>query len=275
MEWTAPTHRRRRAEVTAGERAVIEGRLERGPDSELHGSASTYRSIASFGWIMKSTKRRGMHVSTENLSRRHELRERAFIWTTVWAAVFGLVATAFVLPYHLRLLRGKNVAAQYINKQMYQTRQGKGGVATHYGVNVQYVDDGGQSQRDRFEIDVADYNALPYRSSHVWLRVVSAHPLATTLGKSSSVASWQMALATTVLGFGIYRIVRTHRHRRWYEGHLVEHGSGVLPPPPNTRFADDAIQTYVPAKPRVAPDVEPISTDFQEKTEGRDERPRN
>ncbi|MBK9265682.1 MAG: hypothetical protein IPM54_38570 [Polyangiaceae bacterium] len=262
MEWTSAASRRRRAELTPGERAIIEGRLERGPDPETKGAGGSYRAAVSMGWIMKPTKRKGMYVSAESLSLRHELRAKAFVWTTIFVSLLGIVATSSVVPYRARLIRGKTVVADYIGKGTYETRDSKGRTRIHRTAIVNYSDDEQHNQIRRFEVDSDDYDALPLGRGKIWLRQVGAHPWATALGKNSSVASWQIALAATALGLGIYWIIRTHRHRRWYEGPLIEDGDGTLPPPPNARFAEDTLPAQPQARRPVVPKEEFIIPDF-------------
>lgn len=262
MEWFEMTHRRRRAELVAEERAVIEGVLERGADPEVRGGPS-YREHHSTGWIMRPTKRQGMRVSTEGLARRHELRARAFFWTAILTVLLGLGAMGVVLPYRLRLFFGKNIVAKYLGKETITSRSGKGNVRTSHGVRIQFEDTRGLIVDNRFEVDRDDYSALPYSTGKIWFRHVASEPRASALGKNSSVASWQLIIAAVVLGYGFYRIVRTHRYRRWYEGPLIQEGSGVLPVPPNIRFPAEEIKQVLSQPQRTTgPTVDRISADF-------------
>jgi hypothetical protein len=269
MEWHEMTRRRRRAELVPAERAVIEGVLRRGPDPELQKSGS-YRAATATGWIMHPTKKGGMSVSAESLSRRHELRTRAFAWTAAWGIFLGIVAMSVVVPYRARLLFGKTVVANYLGKETYETVNGKGGRQTHYAARVFFEKEHGGVLQERFDVDAKEYSALPTSPGRIWLRYVSAYPWATALGRNASVASWQLLIAAAILGMGLYRIGRTHRHRRWYEGQVVEEGTGILPVPTNERFLADSIEWARKNKRPAAPIVERISADFTNETNGRD-----
>ncbi len=268
MEWLDAKQRRKRAELTGGESAFIEGVLERGQDPEEHSASAGYRSAAASGWIMKPSRRRGMSVSTENLSRRHELRVRAFVKTTVILAALAIVAGCCTLPYRARLWRGSNVVAHYQGKQVFQTRQSKGGVKTHYVVNVKISGALGDTHQ-QFDVDERDYRRLPQEHGQIWLRHVPAHPWTTVLGKGSSVSRVQPLLAAIIVALGIFQAVRTHRYRRWYEGHLLETGNGMLPPPTNARFAERPIPDNppLPTLSRAREVIDPIEPDF--KAEGK------
>lgn len=135
MEWFEMARRRRRAELTAEERAIIEGVLERGADPEMR-SEHSYRAEHATGWIMKATARQGMRVSTESLARRHELRARAFFWTVVLAVVLCVGAIGIVFPYRIRVLFGKTIAADYVGKETFTTPSGKRGVTIHHAVRI-------------------------------------------------------------------------------------------------------------------------------------------
>ncbi len=269
MEWHEMTRRRRRAELVPAERAVIEGVLRRGPDPELQKSGS-YRAATAMGWIMHPTKKGGMFVSAESLSRRHELRARAFAWTTVWAIVLGIFAMSMVVPYRVRLLFGKTVVANYLGKETYETRNSKGQTRKHYCARVFLDEESGRLLQERFDVDPNEFTSLPTAPGRIWLRYVPAYPWATTLGKNASVASWQIFLAAAILGLSLYRIGRAYRHRRWYEGQVVEQGQGILPEPVNSRFLADTGHWPPKTKGPAAPIVERISADFTTETERRD-----
>jgi hypothetical protein len=260
MEWLEMMRRRRRAELVPAERAVIEGVLRRGPDPEQQGSSS-YRAAIAMGWIMQPTKKAGMFVSAESLSRRHELRARAFVWTTAFVVTLGLLVMGIVVPYRARLLFGKTVVANYMGKETYETRTSKGQRQTHYAARVHYEEEG-RFLQERFDVDPNDYATLPKSPGRIWLRYVPAYPWATALGKNASVAYWQILLAAAVAGLSLYRIGRTHQHRRWYEGQVIESGNGPLPTPMLSRFLADAIEYPSKIKRPAAPIVERISADF-------------
>lgn len=256
MEWHAPTRRRRRAELTPEEGAVIEGRLERGTDPELHGPASTYRTIASTGWIMKPTKRKGMYVSAESLSRRYDLRARAFIRATIAMVAATMIAACIIGAYRVRLWRGENVVANYLGRANFLDSRKNGNGLPHYGVTVTYVDDSNKKFDELVEIDYGDWSDLPDKRGQIWLRYVPSSPWATTIGKGASVNGLHLLLSAGILAAGIYFIRQTARHRRWYEGQLIEKAEGHLPPPTKAMFVDAG------PKPPIVPIPDRISIDF-------------
>ncbi len=262
MEWFDVHRRRRRAELVGEERAVVEGILKRGDDPEMRGGQS-YRKGASLGWVMLPTQKRGMRVSTESLARRHQLRASAFKATAGLVFLIGLGAMCCVVPYRARLWFGQNVVAIYLGKDTYYSSSGRRGLTPHYAVRVHSQDERGLFDTNRLDIDLVDYALLPVSPGKIWYRRVELLPSASTLGKNSSVAIWQMVAAAMLGGLAIYRIVTTHRYRRWYEGPVIEGGSGVLPVPPNIRFpAEEIVRVQPEPRKLVGPAVDRISADF-------------
>lgn len=261
MEWQKQDRRKRRAELVEGEPAIIEGKLERGKDPELK-SAVAYREVGAQGWVMKPTKRRGMSISSEGLARRHELRAKAFVRTMIVTLAVGLLAMSVTIPYRLRVIAGENVEATYVSRGTYWGT-GKSRNKRFFMAHVKYIDGDGREQSKAIDIDKADYDALPANSGRMWMRVVSAQPRASTLGKDSSVASLQLIFQMLIVGFGLLHINATKSYRRWYEGHLVDKGAGQLPFPPNSRFRDVEGEGKRLEQRPLAADVAPISTDFK------------
>lgn len=266
MEWLAPAFRRRRAELTPGERAVVEGRLEHAVDPELHGPNATYRTVASKGWVMKPTKRRGMYVSTESLSRRHELRARAFSRAMLFAMVINVIAASVLFQYRTSLVLGHNVGAHYGGKKHYQTHDSKGRVIQHYAAIVSYMDDPVHVFSEQIDLDYNDFVKLPQNNSRIWLRYVPGRNWATTLGVGASVNAPLLIISAILVGIGFYRIIRAKLHRRWYEGQVVEQAHGPLPVPMNIRFVADEVALSSKTKPLVAPAVDRITVDFTTET---------
>lgn len=258
MEWTSPTWRRRRAELSEGEHVVIEGCLERGPDPEANEMTSTYRSNTPVGWVMKDAKRRGMSISTEGLSKRHELRARAFLRTLAAVLLVELASLGILAPYHIRLVLGRNVVGYYHGKHFYQTTGGKQRVVNHYTASISYVDDSGDVYGENVEINSEDFDRLPNQSRRIWIRYVPGKSWATSLGIGTSVNGPMVLFALGFEALGIFLLVRTHRRKRWYESPLVQNMPGPLPPPTRERFRLEPIET----PPAAAPDVEPISANF-------------
>lgn len=268
MEWTMPTWRRRRAELSVGEHVVIEGRLERGFDPEAHEAASTYRSKAPVGWVMKDAKRRGMNISTEGLSKRHHLRARAFLRAFWLVLLVELMAVGVLGTYHIRLILGRNVVANYHGKLFSETTDSKRRRVPHYKAMVSYQDDSGDVYSEHVEINRDDFNAVPNQGRRIWIRYVPGKPWATALSLGTSVHASMLVLALSFEAVGIFWMVRAYRRKRWYEAPLVQEVQGELPPPTHERFVADQVEESVPQEQRpAAPEIEPISTNFTEKSE--------
>lgn len=238
-EWLDRHERRLRAELLPGEHAIVEGILRREHDPEEGGAHVGYRQAASQGWVLKPGRHGRMHVSTEDLSRRHVLRARAFKFALAWMVFAALIAQAPLAPYRARVFLGKNVIADYSGKSSYQTRTSKGGVQTHYIAKVWYGAAGGEREYLDAEIDVGDYRDLPSSPGKMWVRHVPEWETATALGAGSSVHFWGWFLAVCCTFGGIAKLVMTHRYRRWYEGNVEQKGQGELPIPTGERFRAD------------------------------------
>jgi len=249
-EWMSQTRRKQRAELLPGEWSVVEGRLHKAPDPEGSGQAAGYRQAATAGWVMKPSPQKGMHVSTESLSRRHELRGRAFVWTTVWVVLLGLLMNAPLFTYRARVFLGENVVATYLGKRAYTTTS-KGKQHNHYSVNTQYEREPGVMEYGGIiDVDHEDFVELPGQPGEIWIRRVPSVPIATALGQGSSVSSVFLFAAAVAAGLTWFRVFRTHTYRRWYEGRLVENGRGPLPPQSNERFLADDLLAFEARKKR-------------------------
>lgn len=241
IESLTATKRQRRAELTPNEYAVIEGRLERGADPELQSTSTTYRNAVATGWVMKPDKRRGMSVSTESLSRRHELRAQAFGKVAVWVLLSSLGALLVPWPYYTRLVLGRNVYAEYRGKETYIDMSGKKR-RNAYGVLVSYEDPAypERSYISRNEISHRDFPRLPTtKDRYIWLRYVPGRDWATCLGRGTSVHALSMIASTYLVAVAFFITAGTWRRRRWYENHLIDVGAGPLPDPLKSRFRVD------------------------------------
>ena len=250
MEWTAQNHRRRRAELVPGEEAVVEGSLQRGHDPEAMQSGG-YRDAAVLGWVMKPAADGGMHISTEDLSRRHTLRARAFKKTLVYSILLGVLAQVPLVPYWTRVFSGEDVAATYVSRDMQMGRDRKG---NRFNLPMIMLELGEGTDRRllRKQIDTFDYAKLPEPGAKIWVRHVPGDLETTALGRGSPVSIIAFFFAAACAAVAVVLAWNTHRHRRWYEGKLVDAGQGRLPEPPMIRFTDvpvpDAPQS--PAAPR-------------------------
>lgn len=267
-EWLHPTRRKLRAELLPGEWAAVEGRLCKAPDPEGSGQAAGYRQAAVTGWAMKPSPQKGMHVSTESLSRRHELRARAFKWACAWVVFLGFLMNAPLFTYRARVFLGENVVATYRGKGIY-TSTSKGKRKNEYTVHVTYEPAPGVAgDRDLIEVDKDDYMELPGNQGEIRVRRVPGFPVATALGQGSSVWSVLWGAAAAIVGLAWFRVLSTHIYRRWYESRVIEKGKGPLPPQSNERFlADDPVAFEARRKrglaraARAAKHVDPIPMD--------------
>ncbi|MDI1449350.1 hypothetical protein [Polyangium sp. 6x1] len=267
-EWLHSSRRKLRAELLPGERVIVEGRLHKAPDPEGNGETAGYREAAAMGWTMKPSPQKGMHVSTESLSRRHELRARAFYWTSVWVVFLGFVMNAPLATYRARVFLGESVVASYLGRRTYETNNGKGHKTQHRAVDVRYESPPGTVRfGGLIEVDEDDFMELPLEKGQIWVRRVPSFPIASAIGQGSSVWFHLWCAAAVIAGLAVYRAYRTHTYRRWYEGRLVEKGKGPLPPQTNERFlADDptaleARRTRALRRESAAKRMEPIPFD--------------
>jgi len=233
-EWIQPLERRVRAELRAGEHAIVEGVLRRSEDPEEMASGKGYRQAAHPGWVMKPGPR-GMQISTEDLSRRHALRARAFKWTIFWVVIAGIFMQIPLFEYRRSFANGRSFVAEYLNKSSYTSRGSKGKITVHSLVHVAYQDERGVAQRRSIEVDEADWTELPLGPGTIWMRHRPGDVAA--LGKGASILSVYWLFAAGLLGLGIYRVGSTFLYRRWYEGRLKDKGQGPLPPPTGQRFS--------------------------------------
>jgi hypothetical protein len=248
MEWVDPYRRRRRAELSPGETAVVEGTLAHGDDPEAMASGGSYRDAAARGWVMKPMANGRMHVSTEGLARRHTLRAQAFDRALLVVIALAVAAQLPLYTYWARVLLGQDVAADYMGKTSHLTRDSKGRLSTHYKAWFAYWHGGVSTEDESEDIDRDDYQRLGDKGGKIWIRRVPGHRWATALGPGSSVGVIPWFFAAAMAGIAVFQAHRTHRYRRWYEGTVVDKGSGALPAPPMTRFADDPGPDPEPAR---------------------------
>ncbi len=239
-EWHDAFRRRLRAELLPGEWAVVEGRLHKAPDPEGTETVG-YRQANAMGWTMKPSPRKGMHVSTEDLSRRHSLRARAFERTCRWVVLLALLMNVPLSTYRARVFFGENTVLTYFGKTTYETYDSKRRSTLHYAVQVgnEPEPDATHYKAITIEIDEDDHNTLVYDKALIWMRVVPGVPMAMALGQGSSVKTLLWAIAGAIVGLALYRTRKTHMYRRWYESRVLEKGTGKLAAPTNERFLSD------------------------------------
>jgi hypothetical protein len=231
-EWTSRTERRKRAALTAGETAFVEGRLERAHDPE-GGTAAGYRE-AALGWVMRAPPGRKLAVSAEPLEHRHELRLRALEKLFPLLLVGFVVTQAPLLGFWMRAFAGHDVEAAYVRKETYATKDSKGRLTQHYVVDVRVP---GEAESRRFEIGGSDYGDIALPPGTAVVRKVGALSFATRLGPGASIGLFSFLAALALGGAFVAKTSAVLRHKRWYERPLAESGSGELPSPPGTRFA--------------------------------------
>ena len=234
MVWTEREHRTRTAELTAGEEAIVEGVLRRGPDPEERGPGAGYRDAAPRGWVMRPRPGADLHVSTEALSERHRIRARRFALGGLSLLLVFSITLGVGSTYLARVFAGSPAAARVIDRRYFTTRDSKGRRHDHYVVDlaVERPADGAVYHTTE-ELDSSDWSRVgPGDLLH--FEHVGAFSLASALGRGSSIHVLSLGLMAllTLLGTGFY-LAATQR-RRWYEGQLVDTGRGRLPQPPTS-----------------------------------------
>ncbi|MBL8678148.1 MAG: hypothetical protein JNK05_03240 [Myxococcales bacterium] len=234
--WTSTHTRQRRAVLSAGERAIVEGELVRGPDPEASGEG--YRGSAA-GWVLRP-RDGAVNISAEDLGRRHTLRGRAFFKALFIVPVLGALALLPTLTAHARLVAGQDTLADYVQRATWTTRNNKGHVTHHYAARFALRDTG---ETHTIEVDRSDYESLPDSRGFneegpqtIWVRRVPSMPVALCLGAGATLSAWLLALSALGLGGVGYFVWKRHTYRRWYERTLVESHSGHLPEPSMRTF---------------------------------------
>ena len=236
-EWIVKPSRRKRAALTEGEAAYVEGQLERGHDPE-GGAAAGYRE-AAMGWVLRP--RRGLvHVSTEPLAHRHELRLRA-LERVFLVLLLGFVAVQAPLgTFWLRALAGRDVDVPYRGKHLYSTQDSKGRRTLHEVADYALEVKGAEPVARTAEVSHDTYAALPTEPGTIALRRVAHADLADALGRGPSLGVVSYLLGLVMGGLLVHGLYRVLTHKRWYERPLVDTGlQGPLPAPPGTRFVRD------------------------------------
>lgn len=235
--WVEKWRRYKRAELDPGERAFAEGILRKRHDPTIAGAG--YRD-AGESWVLMPLAGR-IHVSTEDVSQRHRLRARAFVWAMVLLPLWALGALLPVYPYFKRAMDGHDELTPYLGRYHYTTRTSKGQIVHHWVARFATIEQGYGS----VEVDESDYNqSLPERELEsstgprtIWVRRVDDSPKLTTVGQGNTVHfGWWCLSATLVLCVGGW-VAKKHWHKRWYERALQEGGSGVMPEPNGSVFA--------------------------------------
>jgi hypothetical protein len=224
--------------LSRNEAAIVEGELVRGHDPEAAGEGYRDNSV---GWVLRP--RDGfVHISTEDLGRRHSLRARAFAIALLVQPLLAAVALLPTLTAHARVFAGHDETATYEQRTSWTTRNNKGRVTQHYGVRFVLE---GTEHTETIEIDRQDYYAVPeVRGASesgpqmIWVRRVPSMSIATSVGQGPTVNGWLYALAVLMAAGVAYWVWQRHSYRRWYERTLVERASGHLPKPSGRTFND-------------------------------------
>lgn len=238
--------RKRRAELTPGERVVVEGRLGRARDPESAG-AQSYRDPGQ-GWVMRPMRDGSMRFSSEDLARRHRLRARALYVTAVFVAFGWLAAQGTLAGYRLRQVAGRDVAAEYRGKRNYTTYNQKNRRVQHYVVDYVETDAAGLETVTSAEIAGPDYWNVPKAAPAVMVRRVAAARWATALGRGAGVHGAMLVVPLFIAALAWLRLGMTLVYKRWYEQRLDERNKhGVLPLPDGSLFR--AATAPVPSRP--------------------------
>jgi hypothetical protein len=234
-EWVDRAERRLRAELTPGERVVVEGRLVRGHDPE-GGTSTGYRDAAQ-GWVMQPGRGGRMHLSAEDLAHHHRLRLRALERLFPFLLGAWVLAQAPLVGFRLRQFSGVDVVDAYSGKHTYLTRDSKGRTTTHRVVDFTDVDRHGQPTASTAEVSAGDFEALPTSPGTIHVRRVAHAPFATALGRGAAVSSFAWGASLVIAFVALMKLRGVLVHRRWYERKVNELGlTGKLPSPPGTRF---------------------------------------
>jgi hypothetical protein len=236
MQWVQKWQRQKRAQLDPGERAIAEGILRRRHDPNVAGVG--YRGVGESWGLMPLAGR--IHVSTEDLAQRHQLRARAFARAMLLLPLWTIGALVPVYPYFARAKYGRDEKAGYLGRYHYTTRTSKGGIVHHW--EARYMAEHGYGS---VEVDESDYDralrehdvGTSYVRRTIWVRTVEGSPMLTTLGRGNTVHfGWWCLSAALVCCVGGW-VAKKHRHKRWYERPLDESGSGVMPEPNGSVFS--------------------------------------
>lgn len=234
--WTSTHTRRRRAVLSAGEHAIVEGELVRGPDPEDAGEG--YRS-SNVGWVLRP-RDATINISAEDLGRRHALRRWAFFRALFIVPLLGALALLPTLTAHARLVGGEDTLADFVQRIAWTTRNNKGRESQHYAARFVFRDG---TETHTIEVDRSDYESLPEQRGAsedgpraIWVRRVQSMPIALSLGSGATLNAWLFLLSALGLGGVGYFVWKRHTYRRWYERALEESHGGRLPKPSMRTF---------------------------------------
>jgi hypothetical protein len=242
--WESYRERYHRAELTPGEFVIAEGIVRRGHDPEIVGGEG-YRDGAQ-GWVLGPLAGR-IHLSSEDLARRHALRARAFKRMLGWLPAALALSFLPLGTFLWRAVAGESVLATYTGRTSWTSRSSKGRIVYHYALTYEVppaalsVHESGVFETGRIEVSEDDYRLrLPDggQLSQIWLRRVPGHPMLTSTGPKPTV-NYIPALFSLGLMCAVgYQVRKRHVYRRWYEGEMNEEGKGPMPSPSDERFAE-------------------------------------
>jgi hypothetical protein len=210
------TARTRYAELSPGEEIYAVGELRRAHDPEL--SPTGYRS-GKDGWVLRAPPGGDLLLSSEALDQRFRRRARAARVTAATAAALALAVASLCAPYFARAAGGEVVEATVVDRELHTGEDSKS-----YSLIVE-----ASGGRISLSADERAYDRAASLPMRVPVRFVKAWPWASTLGRENGlhIGGVLGGVAAVILML----ILRAHfraKSSAWYEGKLVDKGSGKL-----------------------------------------------
>lgn len=211
------TFRTRFAELSPGEKIYAVGELDRGHDPER----ADYRGQAS-GWILRAAPGQDLLLSSEPLDRRFRRRARTVRFATWAIPILALCAVSFWAPCAARILFGKTVDATVTDREC-ESDSGDG-----RSCSMLVTAPGGA----RLKLNVPPATCLAEPGASVPVRYVAQWPNASAAGRGlrfdtgfASAALLPILFGMALVGWWILQ-----SESAWYEGAVVDNGSGKLAP---------------------------------------------
>lgn len=220
IDHTEPRGREKRMHVAAlqpDEQIFVSGDLVE--EADVGGDFLGYRDMPLTRLVMRG--RRRLVLSAEPLEKRHWARARFHLaWLGRWTLALGFIHGLLLMPYHLRAWTAPVRIGTVESARTSVSRHSRGST-THYKVTLD-VD----GQMRTFEVDRATYLVaqrgvlMPFRDAGPSWQAIGARP---TVNRFAAIAA---AFLVFVLGSAYKK--RRELSRPWYEGNLVQPGTGRL-----------------------------------------------
>jgi hypothetical protein len=217
------TQRTRVAELTAGEQVFAMGTLTRELDPEPRSSEGGAYRGAPTGYVLRRPASSPVLLSTEPLGRRFRSRAWLHCISILFILPFVVGSHLLLLPYHLRMA-GSTVEGEITRLKYYTTKDDEGGTVHHHDVWIDVPDVGEVEDevpgRIYAQLKVGD--RIPVRLP-VWRPASWAG-----VGPHATANLGGVIVSLIVLGLLVTCYVVVPRRKRWYEGRVVDSGSGKL-----------------------------------------------